>query len=248
MKKIKLILMSTLITLLCFPSIINAENADNETIFATGLQGEKLTPDTFIPMIEESKQLQISDISFSESNRANTMTTGTFKTTLTYTDTNKKKHTDKLTYMIYPKEPTLFFNVTNYNATSKKLDVSLYNSNASVYMITEQQNYLLPLDANGNFRGSYNPGTLPKELTFIALDKEGNWSEYQTLTIDTQKVTSQKKLVSAKEYDELISNSKTLAPFGSNRSLITIILLISITLLSILFFMIHKKLSVRKQN
>ena len=90
MKKIKLILMSTLITLLCFPSIINAENADNETIFATGLQGEKLTPDTFISMIEESKQLQISDISFSESNRANTMTTGTFKTTLTYTDTNKK--------------------------------------------------------------------------------------------------------------------------------------------------------------
>ena len=47
MKKIKLILMSTLITLLCFPSIINAENADNETIFATGLQGEKLTPDFF---------------------------------------------------------------------------------------------------------------------------------------------------------------------------------------------------------
>lgn len=248
MKKIQLLALLILASLSCFPTILYAKETSHTPIYAITTQGENLVPEDFIPAIEEENQMKVTDISFADNNRANTITTGTFKTTLAFTDSSKNKHKEKLSYIIYSKEPTLSFNDLSYDTKSKDLTISLDHSQATIYMTANQQNYRINLDSNGNFHGKYNPGELPKEMTFIALDDNGNWSDTQTLNLSTHKIKAEKNILTATDYNQLKNNSKPLAETGSHRSKRTFITLAFILILSILLIIIYRYFSVKKQN
>lgn len=247
MKKIPYFII-TIIVLLISPLIVKGKEVTSPTIYSIVEQGTKLTPDSFIPMLEKTEEITIDNIEFTDTSRGNTITTGIFKTSVTFSDSSQQKQTEKLSYLVYPKEPTLFFNTLNYDAKTKELEVLLHNSSATIYLIADQQTYELSLDQNGRFKGKYNPSQLPKEITFIAFEENGNWSSRNVLNTATKQIKEHKTPLTATEYSDLEKNSTLLLPSNSHKTFITrslIFLLLLILVLGIISYHYGKH---HKQN
>lgn len=247
MKKISYLVLS-IIFLFTLPTATKGKETYSPIIYATIEQGSKLTPDSFIPMLESAENTNISTIEFSNSSRGNTMTSGIFKTSVDFTDTSKKKQTTKVSYLVYPKEPSISFNSINYNPKSKELDVLLNDSAAAVYLLTEQQNYNLPLDDNGHFRGKYNPDKLPTEITFLALEDNGHWSAMNVLDIKTKQVKTINTPLTALEYNELVTHAKSLKPSNQQKTKLTRTLIITLVLITSIIALSYYYGKMKKQN
>lgn len=240
--------MITITVLLISPLMVKGKEIPSPTIYSTVEQGTKLTPDSFIPMLEKTEDTRIEKIEFTDTSRGNTMTTGVFKTPVTFHNSSQQQKTEKLTYLVYPKEPTLFFNSINYDTNTKNLDVLLHDTSATVYLITDQQTYELSLDQNGRFKGKYNPSTLPQEITFLALEDNGNWSARSVLNTQSQQIKEQKKPLTAIEYNNLTKHSKILFPSNNYKIIMTRGLIFCLLLIFIIAIIGYRYGKHHKQN
>ncbi|MDT2748004.1 hypothetical protein [Vagococcus fluvialis] len=236
------------ITLFLFPIVSLGQEVSSQTTYATIKQGIKLSPDTFVPMLEKEYGTNLTDVKFPNSSRANTITSGLYKTTIEFTDSSKKTHTEKVSYLVLSEEPNLSFNNLSYNSKNKQIDISMNHSNSKVFMIADDKNYQVNLDQNGHFKGKYNPNKMPTELKFLAFEDNGNWSPTYTLNLNTQTIKETKEELTAITYHKLTTESEFLSQKGSQKRLATTITIIILLVVSSLTFIIYRYGLFKKQN
>lgn len=230
------------ITLFLFPIFSLGQEASSQTIYAIVKQGVKLSPDDFVPMLEKEYGKNLTKIKFPNSSRANTITSGLYKTPIKFTDSSKKTHTEKVSYLVLAEEPNLSFNNLSYNNKNKQVDIQMNHSNPKVFMIAGNKSYQVNLDQNGQFKGKYNPGKKPLELKFLAFEDNGNWSPTYTLNLEKQTIEETKEAITASTYQKLIAESETLSQNGHPKRVTIIILLIIFSLVFIIYhFGLFKK-------
>jgi len=232
------------ITLFLSPIVSFGQEVSSQTIYATIKQGIKLSPDTFVPMLEKEYGTNLTDVKFPNSSRANTITSGLYKTTIEFADSSKKTHTEKVSYLVLSEEPNLSFNNLSYNSKNKQVDISMNHSSSKVFMIVDDKSYQVNLDQ----KGKYNPNKMPTELKFLAFEDNGNWSPTYTLNLDTQTIKETKEELTAVTYHKLITESEILSQKGSQKRLATTITIIILLVVASLTFIIYRYGLFKKQN
>lgn len=224
--------------------------ANKNLTYATVKTGETLTAESFISAIEKNHLLKIESISFSGNQRANTLSQGLLKTAVTFTTDKNEAYTAKLPYLIEAKEPTIELEKLHYDAAKNQISFRTSDYTAIVYMVADGKVFSCHPDANGLFKGKYNPHKQPEKLEFISFDDSGNYSAKHIFSIKENKEIDESDLtlLDNNTRNELKTTSIVLQPSGQNTSQYSLIVLGLISGLVVLFFTLRYFLKHKKQN